>query len=298
MKTVKVHQFGSMDMKTSEAGKTYAHHYAKQIQDDISGKISKSRNKRVNRELKSLKRDLPLHFGSTIAIRFDQSRPFIMKMLITGPSNTPYDSGCFIFDIYFPPAYPKVPPKVNLDTTGGGSVRFNPNLYNSGKVCLSLLGTWAGGAGGNEKWVSKKSTLLQVCVSIQGQILGSQYPYYNEPGVEQSWGNESSHLAARTSNNGGYERLRIATIQHAMIGLLQNPTPGFDLFIKEHFRMKQSYIIRQIEGWIEEADRNKTPGHKLELEKLLKQLRVEFEALGEVPMPAKTTQYSYETYPF
>ena len=27
----------------------------------------------------------------------------------------------------------------------------------------------------------KKSTLLQVCVSIQGQILGSQYPYYNEP---------------------------------------------------------------------------------------------------------------------
>ena len=61
--------------------------------------------------------------------------------------------------------------------------------------------------------------------------------------------------------------------------------------------MKQSYIIRQIEGWIEETDRNKTPGLQLELEKLLKQLRVEFEAL-EVPMPAKTTQYSYETYPF
>ena len=49
---MKVHQFGSMDMKTSEAGKTYAHHYAKQIQDDIAEKISKSRNKRVNRELK------------------------------------------------------------------------------------------------------------------------------------------------------------------------------------------------------------------------------------------------------
>ena len=59
MKLMKVHQFGSMDMKTSEAGKTYAHHYAKQIQDDIAGKISKSCNKRVNRELKSLKRDLP-----------------------------------------------------------------------------------------------------------------------------------------------------------------------------------------------------------------------------------------------
>ena len=71
-----------------------------------------------------------------------------MKILITGPSNTPYDSGCFVFDIYFPANYPKVPPKVNLDTTGAGTVRFNPNLYNCGKVCLSLLGTWAGGAGG------------------------------------------------------------------------------------------------------------------------------------------------------
>lgn len=31
-----------------------------------------------------------------------------------------------------------------LATTGGGKVRFNPNLYNNGKVCLSLLGTWSG----------------------------------------------------------------------------------------------------------------------------------------------------------
>ena len=30
-------------------------------------------------------------------------------------------------------------------TTGGNKVRFNPNLYDSGKVCLSLLGTWSGG---------------------------------------------------------------------------------------------------------------------------------------------------------
>ena len=33
---------------------------------------------------------------------------------------------------------------MHLRTTGGGTVRFNPNLYNSGKVCLSLLGTWPG----------------------------------------------------------------------------------------------------------------------------------------------------------
>ena len=27
-------------------------------------------------------------------------------------------------------------------TTGAGTIRFNPNLYSNGTVCLSLLGTW------------------------------------------------------------------------------------------------------------------------------------------------------------
>ena len=42
---------------------------------------------------------------------------------------------------------------------GGGSVRFNPNLYNCGKVCLSLLGTWSGGRG--EGWDARSSSALQ-----------------------------------------------------------------------------------------------------------------------------------------
>jgi hypothetical protein len=54
----------------------------------------------------------------------------------------------------------QVPPQVQLRTTGGGQVRFNPNLYNCGKVCLSLLGTWAGDRG--EQWNSDVSTMLQV----------------------------------------------------------------------------------------------------------------------------------------
>ncbi len=49
--------------------------------------------------------------------------------------------------------------QVNFRTTGGGIVRFNPNLYQCGKVCLSLLGTWEGAQG--EQW-NETSTLLQV----------------------------------------------------------------------------------------------------------------------------------------
>lgn len=60
-----------------------------------------------------------------------------LQVLITGPSDTPYANGCFIFDVFFPSDYPTVPMNVNLCTTGQGTVRFNPNLYNDGKVKTS-----------------------------------------------------------------------------------------------------------------------------------------------------------------
>ena len=56
------------------------------------------------------------------------------QVLITGPADTPYANGCFEFDVYFPQDYPNTPPQINLETTGNHTVRFNPNLYNDGKV--------------------------------------------------------------------------------------------------------------------------------------------------------------------
>lgn len=66
------------------------------------------------------------------------------KIMIAGPDGTPYAGGLFEFDCLIPLEYPHKPPLMHLRTTGGGTVRFNPNLYNCGKVCLSLLGTWPG----------------------------------------------------------------------------------------------------------------------------------------------------------
>lgn len=64
--------------------------------------------------------------------------------MIAGPEGTPYAGGLFEFDCFLPLDYPQKPPLVHLRTTGNGIVRFNPNLYANGKVCLSLLGTWPG----------------------------------------------------------------------------------------------------------------------------------------------------------
>ena len=100
------------------------------------------------------------------------------QALVVGPDETPYANGIFVFDISLPADYPHAPPAVHLLTTGGGRVRFNPNLYNCGKVCLSLLGTWQGPG-----WDPQRSTLLEVLMAIQGQILVPD-PFFNEPGFE------------------------------------------------------------------------------------------------------------------
>jgi baculoviral IAP repeat-containing protein 6 len=197
------------------------------------------------------------------------------------PAKTPYDSGCFQFDIYVPPDYPSKPPKVNLETTGQGTVRFNPNLYNNGKVCLSLLGTWRGGASGSENW-TKKSTLWQVLVSIQSAILGSEFPYFNEPGVEARWGTADAEVKKRTATNGGYERLRVATVQHAMVGQLKHPSPGFADVIQAHFKLKTQHVLAVCEGWLEEAKLSDTTGHHTTLNRHVNALRAELRKLEDV----------------
>ena len=62
--------------------------------------------------------------------------------------------------------YPKVPPLVHYISYVAD--KLNPNLYEDGKVCVSLLGTWSGK--GTETW-TPNSNMLQLLVSIQGLIL-------------------------------------------------------------------------------------------------------------------------------
>lgn len=97
--------------------------------------------------------------------------------LITGPMDTPYEGGFFYFLVRFPTDYPSSCPCVKIMTTSGNTVRFNPNLYKNGKVCLSILGTWSGPG-----W-SPVLSLTSVLVSIQSLL--NEKPYCNEPGYEQ-----------------------------------------------------------------------------------------------------------------
>ena len=196
-------------------------------------------NKRISREFINLKKSLPFNYDSSIFLRYDPNNLSKFKFLIIGPKDTPYENGCYFFDMDLPVDYPNKCPNVLFLTTGKGTVRFNPNLYNNGKVCLSLLGTWSGKGG--EVW-NPTSTILQVLVSIQSLIL-TEEPYYNEPGYEKYYGSE---VGIKSSKMYNYNVLK-NNYKWAMLDVIKNPVEGFENVIKKHFQIKKNDILKHIE---------------------------------------------------
>jgi len=216
------------------------HKFASQIKAPIDVMATKNRLKRLATEIPLLSTSLPLNFNSGIFARVDENCCDVIKVLIIGTDGTPYWNGCFVFDIFVPVNYPQQPPMVCFMTTGQGSVRFNPNLYECGKICLSLLGTWEGPG-----WDPSYSTLFQVLLSIQSLILVPE-PYYNEPGFEDNPDEQSSN---EYSTN-----IRYQTIRVAMMEMLQKPVPEFEDVINAHFSLKKKQIIQQCQDWAKLED--------------------------------------------
>lgn len=96
-----------------------------------------------------------------------------------------------------------------------GGWRLNPNLYEEGKVCLSLLNTWTGR--GNEVWDPKSSSILQVLVSLQGLVLNSR-PYFNEAGYDKQVG-----TAEGEKNSLGYNENTFLLNCKTMMYLMRKP---------------------------------------------------------------------------
>jgi ubiquitin-protein ligase len=211
-----------------------------------STKMNQSAIMRTLSEISSFKNGLPLNWESSIWIRVSKTNFNIFSFLISGPKDTPYENGLFEFHAYFPIDYPTTIPKVIIHTTDNGKVRFNPNLYANGKVCLSLLGTWTGQE--NEKWNPKTSTFLQVMISIQSLILVEE-PYFNEPGYERDMHNTKGKTNSVKYN----ENLHPQSIRLGMINMIKYPPPGFEDVVKNHFSMKKEEIMNTTQIWEDKA---------------------------------------------
>jgi ubiquitin-protein ligase len=214
------------------------------------GKGSKARCfKRLSVELPTLKKSLPVQYGASIFMYMNKKEINKHRYLITGPVDTPYENGCFIFDGFMSTSYPSVPPYFKFLNTN--KHRFNPNLYDSGKVCLSILNTYIGPKPHpSELWLPKESTIYQVIMSILGQILIEE-PFFNEPGFESKRGTKYGD-----KENANYNlKIRLYTMNATIKNLLKDPNsyPEFKDTIIDHFRLKKDDVLKTCQKWVEEA---------------------------------------------
>ncbi|KAI9584977.1 (E3-independent) E2 ubiquitin-conjugating enzyme [Glossina fuscipes] len=192
--------------------------------------------KAVQREHRMLKSSLP----PGVWVRGFEDRMDLMSVMIEGPEKTPYEDGIFLFDLQLGSEYPKCPPLCHYISYC--SDRLNPNLYEDGKVCVSLLGTWSGRD--TETWGSN-STILQVIVSIQGLILVDE-PYFNEAGYEKQ--KDTQH---GKENSRMYNEMVIIKLIQATTKLLQNPPDIFSGEILNHFKKRGLKMYERIKSWME-----------------------------------------------
>ena len=170
-----------------------------------------------------------------------------------GPPSTPYSLGLFHFDMRFPTDYPNTAPKVLITTTAGGLVRFNPNLYATGKVCLSILGTWRAEHSG-EQWSAVQS-VQSVLLSIQSLL--HDKPYHNEPSFEAD---DGSGDVERYNDKILHETLRVAVCEVLEDTIEGRPissngvTPAFAHVRKAFFHMNAERYLSECRRMAERKD--------------------------------------------
>ncbi|KAK4740366.1 hypothetical protein R3W88_004063 [Solanum pinnatisectum] len=210
----------------------YDHHFL-----GTSGQNNAGRKwlKKVQQDWNILQNNLP----DGIYVRVYEDHMDLLRAVIVGAYGTPYQDGLFFFDFHLPPEYPDVPPSAYYHS---GGWRINPNLYEEGKVCLSLLNTWTGR--GNEVWDPSSSSILQVLVSLQGLVLNSR-PYFNEAGYDKQVG-----TAEGEKNSLSYNENTFLLNCKTMMYLMRKPPKDFEELIREHFRMRGYYILKACDAYM------------------------------------------------
>ena len=146
--------------------------------------VTKDTIKRLAKDVKDLIKNPLIDNG--IYYAHDENNILKGYALIIGPPDTPYAGGYYYFMFQYPHDYPFRPPIVTYHTNDGVT-RFNPNLYRSGKVCVSILNTWKG-----PQWTSCQS-ISSVLLCLCGSVLNDN-PLLNEPGVTETHRDFANYL--------------------------------------------------------------------------------------------------------
>eukprot|EP01066_Platyproteum_vivax_P007785 Platyproteum_vivax@DN312_c0_g1_i1.p1 len=193
------------------------------------GHLTTLASRRIGKEVERSEKDsLSEH---NIWYKFDPQDTTQVKALIIGPTETPYADGFYFFSLHLPDTYPLHPPKVKFCTTDG-TIRFHPNLYACGKVCLSILGTWPG-----PKWVSSQS-VETVLLSISSLL--TKNPIQHEPGHEKD-----TSLRSQLYNT----QVAFEAQRYAVLTMLETPPTTFEVFLptmRSHFTKRKLEVEKAI----------------------------------------------------
>ena len=165
--------------------------------------------------------------------------------IVFGPDDSIYRYGGYCFEFNFPTNYPFSPPKLKY-LTNDNITRFHPNLYRSGKVCISILNTWKG-----EQWTSCqsiKSVLLMLVTLLHNKSL------LNEPGIKETHSSFKSYHEIIT-----YKNLEIAILRNLQNnGAKMGICSVFYEIFKRYIKNNKENILKYIEQLkIKNKDRKK-----------------------------------------
>ena len=189
--------------------------------------ITKETTRRLIKDVRDILKE-PLETDG-IYYKHDESNILKGYAFICGPTDSQYFGGNYLFEFNFPYDYPHQPPKVEFKTNDG-ETRFHPNMYRSGKICLSILNTWRG-----EQWTGCQSirTILLTIISIMDNT-----PLLHEPGF--------------TETSSDFKRYsKIIQYKNVEFSVMKIMSPEAEKYIKPFFLHRFKYEMER------EFDKNK-----------------------------------------
>jgi ubiquitin-protein ligase len=198
--------------------------------------LSKDTVKRLIKDVKCLIKN-PLD-NEGIYYKHDEENILKGYAYICGPEDSIYFGGNYFFEFIFPHNYPHSPPTVTFLNKGGGDgvTRFHPNMYKTGKVCLSILNTWVG-----DQWTGCQSirSVLVTLISIM-----DNEPLLHEPGFRKSSPDFLSYHKIIIYKNLEYS---VCYILQNKLGYLQNCQKMFKTEIETNFKKNKESLKKIID---------------------------------------------------
>ena len=156
-----------------------------------------------------------------------------LRGLVIGPSDTPFE-GAFLYFSIVPDNYPHSPPTVQFLTPYSGECRMHPNLYQTGKVCLSILGTW-----GKMDW-SPLLTFEKILLTIQGLL--DDNPITHEPSFE--------NVSKNDKNGSDYAIQSRWLVLNSVMYMLKREdiSPEFKSIMKEYFESNLALYQKSVKA--------------------------------------------------